>query len=257
VVFSTLADAHRDGGRLAQAAAVCAALGRPVLNPPGAIARTARDFATSVFAGVPDMITPAVRAIRPAALQRLPIGSPVLVRPADAHGGENLVRLASAADRDAYLAGAPEDQLLLTRFHDFRSPDGYWRKYRLIFVDRRVYPCHLAIGEDWLLHYWRVDMAACGWKQAEEGRFLDDWRGVFGPRAAAAAETAARRLDLDFGGMDCALAADGRLLLFEANACMLLHLDEPAAAFPAKHRHVPPIRDAFTRLVRARADGQG
>jgi hypothetical protein len=43
------------------------------------------------------------------------------------------------------------------------------------------------------------------------------------------------------------------VLLFEANACILLHLDEPAAAFPYKHRHVPPIRDAFTRLVKARA----
>jgi hypothetical protein len=56
--------------------------------------------------------------------------------------------------------------------------------------------------------------------------------------------------------MDCALTAEGDLLLFEANACILLHLDELAATAPAKHRHVPPIRDAFTRLIldRARSD---
>jgi hypothetical protein len=46
---------------------------------------------------------------------------------------------------------------------------------------------------------------------------------------------------------------DGRVLLFEANACMLLHLDESASAFPYKHQYVPPIRAAFTRLVLARA----
>jgi hypothetical protein len=63
----------------------------------------------------------------------------------------------------------------------------------------------------------------------------------------------AHRLDLDYGGLDCALMADGRVLLFEANACVLVHLDEPARAFPYKHTHVPAIRDAFTRLVLARA----
>jgi hypothetical protein len=88
---------------------------------------------------------------------------------------------------------------------------------------------------------------------AEEQRFLEDWRAVFGPLAAQAVEEAAGRLDLDYGGMDCALTATGEVLLFEANAGMLLHLDEPAAAFPYKHRHVPPIRDAFTRLILERS----
>jgi hypothetical protein len=147
------------------------------------------------------------------------------------------------------LAAGPRDRLLLTPFHDFRSPDGYWRKYRLIFVDRRVYPYHLAIGEDWLMHYWRAETRRSDWKKAEEAHFLADWRGVFGAQAAQAAEAVARRLDLDYGGIDCALTATGDLLLFEANACMLVHLDEPVAAFPYKHRHVPLIREAFTRLV--------
>ena len=148
---------------------------------------------------------------------------------------------------------AQASELLVSPFHDFRSADGHWRKYRLIFVDRRVYPYHLAIGEDWLVHYWRAEMGRADWKKAEEERFLSDWRGVFGPKAAQAVEEVAHRLDLDYGGMDCALAQDGRVLLFEANACMLLHLDEPAATFPYKHRHVPLIREAFTRMVRERA----
>ena len=255
-VFSTLGDIHRDAGQLAAAGEICARLGKPVINPPASIARTGRDAAAALFADIPGLITPRARATTPAELARLPIDAPVLVRPPGDHGGENLVRLANAAERDAYLAAEPQERLLLTPFHDFRSPDGAWRKYRLIFVDRRVYPFHLAIGEDWLLHYWRAEMARSPWKLAEEARFLDDWKGVFGAEASAAAEAVARRLDLDYGGMDCALTADGRLLLFEANACILLHLDEPAAAFPAKHRRVPPIREAFTRLVRARAVGQ-
>ncbi|HEY2661649.1 MAG TPA: hypothetical protein VGI79_18155 [Caulobacteraceae bacterium] len=256
VVFNTLGDADRDGGQLAAATALCARLGKPVINPAAAIPKTSRDNAADLFAGIPDLITPVVRRSSPTDLASTPIEAPLLVRPAGDHGGENLVLLRSEADKAAYLAEAPGERLLLTPFHDFRSSDGLWRKYRLIFVDRQVYPYHLAIGDHWLVHYWRAQMARAAWKKAEEERFLDDWRRVFGPRAAHAANEIARRLDLDYGGMDCALTEDGRLLLFEANACILLHLDEPAAAFPYKHRHVPPIREAFSRLVMARAAGQ-
>jgi Flp pilus assembly protein TadD len=260
VIFSTLGDADRDNGQLAAATDFCERLGKPVLNPPGAIARTSRANASVLFAGVPGLVTPPVRALRPADLAALPIEDPVLVRPAGDHGGENLVRLTNEAEKQAYLASGPSERLLLAPFHDFRSPDGFWRKYRMIFVDRRPFPFHLAIGEDWLLHYWRADMAKSAWKLAEEERFLADWRGVFGPQAAAAADEIGRRLDLDYAGMDCALSADGALLLFEANACILIHLDEAAEVSPAKHRYVPPIRDAFTRMLRARAaslDSQG
>ena len=249
IVFSTLGDVDHDGGQFAAATALCATLGKPVLNSPSAVLKTGRDNAAKLFGDIPAMITPIVRRVTPGELADFPIDTPLLVRPAGNHGGDNLALLRDDHDKKTYLAAMPGDQLLLTPFYDFQSPDGYWRKYRLIFVDRKVYPYHLAICEDWLAHYWRADMQRSDWKRAEEEHFLSDWRAVFGDMAAHAAEEAARRLDLDYGGMDCALTPDGRLLLFEANACVLLHLDEPAAVFPYKHRYVPPIREAFTHLV--------
>ncbi|QUD90451.1 tetratricopeptide repeat protein [Phenylobacterium montanum] len=257
VVFNTLGDADRDAGQLAAAKRLCAAIGKPVINPPAAILKTARDQAPRLFARIEGLVTPGVRRVSPAELAHLSIERPLLARPAGDHGGENLVLLRGDADRDAYLASEPPDTLILTDFHDFRSPDGLWRKHRIIFVDRRPYPYHLAIGRDWLVHYWRAEMARSADKKAEEERFLDDWRAVFGPRAAAATEEIGRRLNLDYAGMDCALLPSGELLLFEANACILLHLDEPEAAFPYKHRHVPQIREAFSRLVIDRAAGRG
>ena len=253
VIFSTLGDIHRDTGQLAAASALIAGLDRPIVNPPEGILKTGRDGAAFLFAGIAGLVTPPVWPMAPERLAQLPLETPLLVRPAGDHGGENLIRLSSEPEKAAYLATDPADRLLVCPFHDFRSADGHWRKYRLIFVDRRPYPFHLAIGEDWLLHYWRAEMARSDWKLAEEERFLADWRGVFGPVAAAAVDAVGRRLDLDYGGIDCALTRGGELLLFEANASFLLHLDEPADASPAKHRHVPPIRDAFTRLMLGRA----
>lgn len=255
VVFNTMGEGDRHGGQFDAVHALCARLGKPLLNPPDKVRRTTRDQTGVLFGGVADLCVPAVRWASLDDLATMPIDAPLLVRPPGDHGGDNLALLRHDADREAYLLGPrfPADRLLLTEFHDFRSPDGCWRKYRLIFVDPQIYPYHLAIGESWLLHYWRAGMSLEAWKKAEEARFLADWRGVFGERAARAAEDVAVRLDLDYGGMDCALLADGRLLLFEANACMRVHLDEPQAAFPYKHLHVPPIREAFSAMVKARA----
>lgn len=253
VVFSTLANAERDAGQLAAADQLCRALGRPVLNPPSSIARTARTAAATLFADLPDVVAPQTWRVSRARLAGLALEAPWLVRPLGTHGGEGLALLRCAAERDAYLAQSLAEELLLTRFHDFRSADGQWRKYRLIFVDRKAYPYHLAIGDGWLLHYWRTQMSRSAAKREEEAGFLADWRRALGPRAATAVDAVGRRLDLDYGGLDCAVAPDGRLLLFEANGCFLLHLDEPAHLFPAKPAAVSAIRQAFSALVEARA----
>jgi len=253
VVFSTLGDFDHDGGQFAAAARLLAELGKPALNPPAGIAPTARDQARALFAGIEGMIVPPVRRLTRQDLRALSLERPTLARPAGDHGGDNLTLLLEEADKDAFLARVTSESLLTCPFHDYRSPDGHWRKYRLIFVDRQVFPYHLAIGDEWLSHYWRVQMGLSDWKRAEEEAFLADWRGVFGERAASAADAAALRLDLDYGGMDCALTQSGELLLFEANACVLLHLDEPKARFGYKHRYVPPIREAFTRMALERA----
>ncbi len=258
VVFSTLGDVDRDiidgkGGQLAAARALCTRLGKPVINPPDAIAKTGRDNAPALFAGIDGLIVPEVCRLTPRALAANAITAPMLVRPPGDHGGDNLTLLRNDADRDAWLAVNTAPEIILTRFEDFQSADGHWRKYRFAFVDRQPYPYHLAIGDHWLVHYWRAEMGRSEAKKAEEARFLSDWRGLFGPRGAAAVEAVAQRLDLDYGGLDCALMEDGRVLFFEANACILVHLDEPAKTFPYKHAHVPAIQSAFTRLVLARA----
>ena len=61
VVFSTLGDVDHDGGQFAAAEKLLADLAKPVLNPPSAVARTGRDQALDLFAGIENMIAPAVR----------------------------------------------------------------------------------------------------------------------------------------------------------------------------------------------------
>jgi glutathione synthase/RimK-type ligase-like ATP-grasp enzyme len=181
------------------------------------------------------------------------IGLPLLARPAGSHGGARLERIDDGAALAAYLEWTEADELYLTRYHEFRSPDGRYRKYRFIGVDGELLPYHLAIGDDWLVHYVRTAMAEDAALRAEEAGFLAAPFAHVGPTAAAALREIATRVGLDYCGVDCAVLPDGRLLLFECNAAMLVRHADGSGLFDYKRAPAEAIRDAVTRMLERRA----
>ncbi|HEY8101072.1 MAG TPA: tetratricopeptide repeat protein [Burkholderiaceae bacterium] len=253
LIFNTLGEVERDGGRIESVQRLATRLGKPILNPPGRVACTGRDQATALYGNITGLLVPKVRwMMRDEPIDDAIFSSPFLIRPGGTHGGEDLALIKTYADLSAYLVTVTYDRFLLTDFHDFKGAQNCYRKYRFIFVDRKPYPYHLAISESWLVHYWRTDMEYTDWKKQEEETFLNDWRGVFGSDAITAVEKVAQRMDLDYGGLDCSILPTGEVLFFEANACMLVHLDDAKEHFPYKHIAVPRIRDAITSMVRNR-----
>jgi tetratricopeptide (TPR) repeat protein len=254
ILFNAIADADRGAPYLAEAAALCARQGHPVLNPPASIAATRRDRTASQLELIAGLVVPPTRRVTRAALaaraaETIPLAGPLLVRPVGSHGGEGLERIERPAELAPYLERTRFDDFYLTDFCDFRSADGYYRKYRFVFVDRVAFPYHLAIAKQWRVHYWRADMDEAPWMKQEEERFLADPDATFGGARRAAIEAIGRRLDLDYGGLDCGILPDGDIVLFEANANILVHLNDPPDAFPYKHRYVPRIFDAMADLV--------
>ena len=74
---------------------------------------------------------------------------------------------------------------------------------------------------------------------------------AIGDAALEAIGAIGRRLDLDYAGIDFSILPDGRVLVFEANAAMLVHPErEPVFAYrnPAVHR----ILDAFADMLMQR-----
>ncbi len=232
-----------------------------VLNPPAAVARTRRDRLPHLLAGIPDVVVPPVLRLSreamaapglAARLAQAGLSCPVLVRPIVGHGGQGMVLVPNADALEAVRCEAA-DATYVIAFVDFQSIDGYWRKYRTIFVGGAPFAYHLAISHHWLVHYATADMLAAAWKREEERCFLDDPATALGTRAMAALHEIGRRMELDFAGIDYSLLPDGRLLVFEANATMLVHLRDPAAEFPYKHRAVPKIFAAFDAMLDRRA----
>ena len=252
VVFNAIGDADRGAPFFARAAEFCQKLARPLINPPERVARTRRDALPALIKDIPGLVTPRIRRVARADLAMFAAATdrsdrPLLVRPAGSHGGDDLVRIEDRAELAGYADKAPADAYYVSDFWDYRGADGFFRKYRLIFVDRKVFPYHLAITSHWLAHYWRAEMT--DWMKAEEEAFLADFRQAFRGPAAEAIGEAAHRLGLDYAGMDCTVLPDGRVLVFEANATMLVHLRESRKIFAYKHTHVPRIIDAMSEMV--------
>nr|WP_234480698.1 hypothetical protein [Paraburkholderia aspalathi] len=257
LVFNAIGDADIAAplsGRLARFVSRCA---RPVLNPPDAIARTQRHRTASLFYGLPDVqAAPCVRSETPPASRNAldallaadGIDFPVLARPAATHGGEGLTLCESPTALESWRS-AQTDVCYLAAFRDYRSADGFYRKYRIIFVDREPFPYHLAISPHWMVHYYSADMEQHPWKLEEERRFLDNPHAALGERVMSAIAAIGRRLDLDYGGIDFTVLPDGQVLVFEANATMLAHFERATGTLAHKNPHVQRIVDAFERMM--------
>jgi len=257
IAFNAIAD--MDGGEalLTEVEGLCARLPIPLLNAPAGLRPTRRDRAPRLLAGIPGLVVPVTERLDRQALAAMTVDQPLLVRPLASHGGQDLVRIDSKQELANLLARLSGDWFYVTQYFDYRSADGWYRKYRLIFVDRQVFPYHLAIARHWLIHYFRAeDMKTVALLRREEEEFLSDWRSVFAGERAAVIEEVARRLDLDYAGIDCGLTQEGRVVLFEANANMLVKLDESIETFPYKHRTVPRIFDAIDAMVARRLNAK-
>ncbi|CAB3757973.1 MULTISPECIES: ATP-grasp domain-containing protein [Burkholderia] len=232
----------------------------PVLNPPDAIAHTHRDRTAARLAALPDVLVPPCVRIENARgpldvlLRRLALAGvtfPLLLRPAGAHGGDG-VTLHATPDTFAAALARLDGPAYATAFRDTRGADGCFRKYRAIFVDRVPYPYHLAISTHWLVHYFSADMTSTPWKLDEERRFLDDPHAALGATASRALAAIGRQLDLDYGGIDFALTGDGRVVVFEANATMLVHREAADGPLAHKNPHIERIAHAFARMLDTR-----
>jgi len=255
IVFNAIGDQDVTQASQASVRRLLQRCNKPLLNYPYSIARTARESMPALLAGIRHAVVPQSarvahvdRAAMADSLRDVGMPLPLLLRPAASHGGSGLT-LCRTFDQVSAFDGAPGDVHACV-FHDFRSEDGYFRKYRVIFIGGKPYPYHLAISSNWLVHYATADMPAHQWKLDEELRFLRHPAAVLGWSAMQTLRQIGARLELDFCGIDFSILPDGRLLVFEANATMLVHLEEFHAQLRFKNPFVQRILDAFEARVK-------
>jgi tetratricopeptide (TPR) repeat protein len=257
LVLNAMGDADQTGDVANQVADFLTQCGKPLLNHPEKVSRTARHRLPDLLAGIPDLVIAPVWRYPDARHwdEGLEARLPLLLRPVHTQGGIGVVRMTTPEELSQARVRQSGPVYVLP-FIDYRSADSFWRKYRVIFIDREPYPYHLGISPDWMVHYYTADMGAHAWKLEEEKRFLQDPEAALGARAMRALREVGARLDLDYAGIDCSILPDGRLLVFEANPTMLVHPEKPDGPYAHKNAYVRRILDAFDAMLVRRAAGR-
>jgi hypothetical protein len=118
-----------------------------------------------------------------------------------------------------------------------------------MMIDGQLYPLHLAISHQWKIHYFSADMADKPDHRAEEAEFLADMQNFLGAKAMDALRQLQAALGLDYAGVDFGLSRDGEILLFEANATMVVQHPDPGEHWDYRRPAVDQIHAAVRHML--------
>ncbi|MGJ5178057.1 ATP-grasp domain-containing protein [Bradyrhizobium oligotrophicum] len=245
--------------------AVAARWPRPLLNPPQRIWHLDRDKLHALLAGIEGLTIPATvpadreRLIEVADERELigdidgALSFPIIIRPRGSHAGVGLEKVDEPIELSLYLDERDEQEFFVSRFVDYASEDGQFRKYRVVFVDGTAYACHMAIARRWDIWYLNAGMAGSESKRLEEATFMQTFDIGFGRRHRSVLDAIAARIGLDYFIIDCAETRDGSLLVFEADNTAVVHNMDPPDVFPYKPPQMQKIFAAFAAMIDKRA----
>jgi hypothetical protein len=231
LVVNAVGDADLAAAALAGAAALIVKTRAPVVNRPEAVLATGRAEVARRLSNIPGVRTahtaeiPRDQLTSPEAattLAGLGLQFPLLLRSPGFHGGDHFLKLDSPEELPAALEELPGRELLAIEYLDAFWPDGKARKYRAMMIDGQLYPLHCAVSHHWKIHYFSAEMKESPEHRAEDAAFLADMAAVLGRGCMEALHAIQASLHLDYGGIDFGISQEGELLLFEANATMVI-----------------------------------
>ena len=225
MLINLICEPHAQRRALEQMRRLELATGIAVVNPAWAISATTRPLIARRLAHQARVRMPHCTHYEPAGgtlpehVEAQGHTYPVLLRPPGRHGSEGLLRIDDAgalARIDAAVRSCT-----VTDFVDFRSADGLWRKYRIVYAGDRLFRRHMLVDTEWNLvgaaRRFMRDRAAL---LDEEQAWLEAPLTLENESIEARVMHQFRVLQLDFGAIDCALLPDGDLVVFELNACL-------------------------------------
>ena len=247
-IFVAMGESETARAALALAGLVVCASKLPTINQPDHVLRTDRVCVAALLADIPGCVVSSARRVTRAAIAGA-IAFPAIVRPLDSHAGHGLAKIENDVELGAYLAQNGDDDFYVAPFIDYLSPDGQYRKYRLVAVDGDVLPFHMAISDDWMVHFYTSIMRDHQWARDEERAFLADWHTLFGSELRETISRVVETIGLEYLGIDCAIDRKGRLVVFEVDPAVIIHTLDSRELFPYKHEYVPRIFRATERMI--------
>lgn len=263
LVINAIGDADLCGPALKTAQVLAARVTVPIINPPPAVLATGRVENTGRLSKIPGLITPATvdlpkeLLLKPDAAKTIAergFTYPFLLRSPGYHLGRYFHRIARESDIALMVPGLPGPTLSLIQYLDASGIDGKFRKYRVMIVNHKIYPAHLAVSPDWKIHYFSAEMADQPSHRAEDEAFLKEMPSLIGEKALRALESIRDAIGLDYGGIDFGLDGEGNVLLFETNAYMNVSVPDPDPRWDYRRAPVARIHDAVRQMLLERLE---
>lgn len=260
VLLVALGDSEENRPLLATLEAVLADWPKPVVNAPQFIPATDRSIASALLGDAPGVLIPPTLYVAREVLGEIARGDarladlvegcdfPIILRPVGSQAGRDLEKFDRPEEIVPYLERVADAEFFLSRFIDYRGADGLFRKYRIAMIDGEPFACHMGVSSHWMVHYVNAGMYEDAAKREEEARFMENFAD-FAARHRAALAAIHERNRLDYICIDCAETVDGRLLIFEADHCMVVHAMDPEDLFPYKQVHMLKVKNAFREYL--------
>lgn len=178
-----------------------------------------------------------------------------VIRPVGTHSGKGFQLITSRKELNIYLSGYHLKQdFYVSDYVDYKSSDGYFRKYRIVLIGGEPFVCHLAISEHWVVNYIGARMDLSEAKRNEEKLEMLDFEFRFGLKHKSAFRSFHEHIDLDYVVLDCFETKDNKLLIFEADPGSWIHATDPVELYPYKQPVMQKAFNAFTQLLKKKIE---
>lgn len=262
VILNAICDPDSNATALTAADTIIEQVGCGVVNRPDQVRASTRDQVATLLADVPGLLVPPTTRLAPSYVREVAallddgtVRTPFLFREAGSHGGIGLVLVEGPDQLDQLEQYAFDGRsFYATDFVDFRSADGLYRKHRALVIGGRLHRKHLITSDQWNIHSEsRSYMRDRPDLQAEEDEWVEH-----GPLDEAPFAAIHERLGLDFFGVDFGVMADGRILVFEVNACArALQAGQSDSRIASHAESTEAIKASFAEMLASKAGQAG
>jgi hypothetical protein len=170
------------------------------------------------------------------------------------YGTQTLIKIETPSDMEKLhrFAFDGKNEFYMTRFLDFGSEDGFYRKMRFLVIGDEVIPRHLILSPSWQIHTEdkKMESKIKGQQIEEEIDFLGHIDLSVGKRLIEIKSA----LGLDYFGVDCCFDTQGNIVIFEANPFSMVGVGKED---PYHQNIIEHIYGSVVRLIKQKQYQRG
>jgi len=231
-----------------------------IINRPINLIKCRRSNIYEKFHHLKGMTIPKVMCIEANKVQdvidrvnELDFKAPFIIRPVGTHTGCGVIKIEDVdKQRDLLeIYAFNNSKFYITKYHDFVSDDGLYRKCRIVVINGKLHVRHLIIDDQWMIHSnSRYNIMPESKKLLEEEKaFLEAFPNQLNKDVIDSISVIHEELGLDVFGIDCNIKDDGSILVFEINPCMKILDQDKMHINPYLEKYVKEIRTAIETMV--------